>query len=66
MSHSKDAPQLPQIVDEAADSPRWLPALGFGLFVVVAVVIGARILSGDSTATPVEPPAGAAAGEHAP
>lgn len=62
MSHSKDAPQLPQIVDEAADSPRWLPALGFGLFVVVAVVIGARIVAGDNDAAAAPP----AAAEHAP
>ena len=36
-------PRLPEIQDEAADTPLWVPALGLTLFVVVALwlVIGA-------------------------
>jgi len=42
MSHSKDPPQLPLVVDEAGESPGWLPLLGLGLLCAVALVIALR------------------------
>jgi len=30
-------PGLPEIQDEAADTPMWVPVLGLGLFVLVAL-----------------------------
>jgi hypothetical protein len=42
MSHSKDPPQLPKVVDEAGASPGWVPLLGLGLLCAVALVIALR------------------------
>jgi hypothetical protein len=39
MSHSKSPPSLPQIVDEAGDSPRWLPLLGAFVFALLAFMV---------------------------
>lgn len=39
MGHANTPPQLPEVTDEAADSPKWLPALGAGLFAVAVVLI---------------------------
>jgi hypothetical protein len=36
MGHESTPPELPEIRDEAANSPRWLPWLGIGLFVLFA------------------------------
>ena len=41
-SESQAPPQLPTIVDEAGDSPAWLPWLGVGLFCLAAMLIAAR------------------------
>ncbi len=35
-------PQLPTVVDEAGDSPKWLPWLGLGLFCLIAVLVAGR------------------------
>jgi len=43
MSHDKHAPRLPKVVDEAADTPGWVPALGLGLFAVLAIVMAIRL-----------------------
>jgi len=34
MGHSSTPPQLPEIADEAGDTPRWVPLLGIILFVI--------------------------------
>jgi hypothetical protein len=39
MSETKEPPRLPDIVDEAADSPTWLPWIGFGVIVVLAFLL---------------------------
>jgi hypothetical protein len=43
MSHSKSPPSLPTIVDEAGDSPSWVPILGIVLFAVGALLAAARM-----------------------
>jgi hypothetical protein len=43
MSHDKHAPRLPRIVDEAPDTPGWVPALGLGLFAVVSILFAIRL-----------------------
>lgn len=57
-------PGLPEIQDEAADTPMWVPALGLGLFVLVALylVISSAFAEPEAEAAPaIEPPAAAAA-----
>jgi hypothetical protein len=39
MGHAHTPPELPEITDEAGDSPKWLPGLGLALFVLAAVSI---------------------------
>jgi hypothetical protein len=43
MSHPKLPPSIPTVIDEAGDTPGWVPALGFGLFAAVALVIAIRL-----------------------
>jgi hypothetical protein len=43
MSDHKHAPGLPAIVDEAPDTPGWVPALGLGLFAVIAIAVAIRL-----------------------
>jgi hypothetical protein len=38
MSDSNKAPGLPEITDEAGDSPLWLPAVGVALLVLMALM----------------------------
>lgn len=60
------APGLPEIRDEAADTPMWIPALGLGLFVLATVwlVISAAFEDvSEETGAPVEVAAQPAAGE---
>jgi hypothetical protein len=33
MGHENTPPTLPEVTDEAQDSPMWLPALGAALFI---------------------------------
>lgn len=56
MSASKDPPHLPDVVDEAGDSPGWVPLLGLGLLCLVALLIAFRQATGAG-----EPPTDAAA-----
>ena len=58
MSHDQHAPRLPEIKDEAADTPAWVPALGLGLFALIAIVIAVRLAY--TEANPVALDAGAA------
>jgi hypothetical protein len=57
MSHSKEPPQLPDVVDEAGSSPSWVPLLGFGLLCLVALVIALRQAAVELSPPP--PPAAA-------
>jgi hypothetical protein len=47
MSDTKLPPSLPTVVDEAGASPAWVPALGLGLFLVLALVVAAQLASRD-------------------
>jgi hypothetical protein len=42
MGHAHSAPELPEVTDEAADTPKWVPLLGLALFVlaVAGIVMG--------------------------
>jgi hypothetical protein len=42
MSESKQPPRLPDVVDEAGDSPRWIPWLGLAVLCLVAFVLAAQ------------------------
>jgi len=60
MSESKEAPSLPTIIDEAADSPTWLPMLGVALFCAVAAIVALQQVRGAAPQTAPEAPAEAA------
>lgn len=61
MSASHEAPGLPEVKDEAGDSPRWLPWLGVGLFCLAAMLVAARL---SLEPKPGAPGQDAAAGEQ--
>jgi hypothetical protein len=42
MGHENTPPQLPEVRDEAGDTPRWVPVLGALLFVIAAAAIVVR------------------------
>ncbi|HEX7479901.1 MAG TPA: hypothetical protein VF331_19015 [Polyangiales bacterium] len=77
MSHEKHAPTLPQVTDEAANTPNWVPALGFGLFALFALLFAVRHAMHDAAPTngaadapaaaeqPTNPPAAADAPRQA-
>lgn len=46
--HKHAAPSLPEVVDEAADTPAWVPALGLGLFALIALVFAMRLAFPDA------------------
>ena len=56
MSHAKTPPTLPTVVDEAGDTPGWVPALGLTLFAVLALVAAVRYAIDDAqpSAAPVQ------------
>jgi hypothetical protein len=62
MSHAKEPPRLPEvIVDEAGDSPRWLPLVGLGLLAAAALLVAVHQATGgsaDTTPAPNKAPAG--------
>jgi len=64
------APGLPEIHDEAADTPMWLPTLGLAIFAIVALFLIARAAVEDASAelegTIVEAPADEPAAADAP
>lgn len=39
MSHANTPPELPEVTDEAGDTPSWVPVLGVALFVVLAALL---------------------------
>lgn len=45
-------PALPPIIDEAPDSPMWLPAAGLGLLALVVLFVLIRAASGGEAAAP--------------
>jgi len=62
MHESNKAPEIPQVVDEAADTPWWVPLLGavlLALFVLLFVASQAR-QGGDEADRPVPAPQAAA------
>jgi hypothetical protein len=58
-SHPKTPPTLPTVVDEAGETPGWVPALGIGLFALVALLIAVQLASSDAEKAP-QPPAAVA------
>lgn len=58
-SHPKTPPTLPTVVDEAGETPTWVPALGVGLFALVALVLAVQLAWRDSQDAP-QPPAAVA------
>jgi hypothetical protein len=45
MSLHNASPTLPEVYDEAGKSPSWVPALGVGLFLLFALIVGARFFT---------------------
>jgi hypothetical protein len=39
MSHAHTPPELPEITDEAGETPRWVPMLGAALFALAVALI---------------------------
>ena len=67
MSASKEPPRLPTVVDEAGETPGWIPMLGIAVLVVVGLYIAmgqAHTPAEGATAEPAE--AAAAEGEAKP
>jgi hypothetical protein len=59
MSHANTPPTVPRtIADEAGDTPNWVPALGFALFALIAVVFAVQYarLGSDAQPTAAEEP----------
>ena len=54
MSHAHTPPQLPDITDEAGDTPGWVPLLGVALFVLL-VAYGFWAHSDRETPSPLAP-----------
>lgn len=47
MSQSKAPPTLPEFVDEAGDTPAWVPTLGAVLFGVIALIAASYVGNDD-------------------
>lgn len=60
MGHAETPPQLPDVTDEAGNTPRWVPLLGVGLFVLALLSIVVCHSGGESEAA-AEPEAAAEA-----
>ena len=59
MNESKQAPELPEIIDEAADTPWWLPVLGAALLALFALLfVVSQIGGGQDEAGSDQAPAG--------
>jgi hypothetical protein len=54
--HAHPAPGIPEVKDEAGDSPAWLPKLGLGLGLALAALIAFTIMQAEKSA-PDEAPA---------
>jgi hypothetical protein len=64
--HHDGPPTLPEIVDEAGDTPTWVPILGIALFALIAVMFVAREQMKTDVPAPVAAPAADAPAEPAP
>jgi hypothetical protein len=51
MSHANTPPTLPTVVDEAGDSPNWVPVLGLALFALVSLLVAIQFASQENTQT---------------
>ncbi|HEX6245065.1 MAG TPA: hypothetical protein VFZ61_29290 [Polyangiales bacterium] len=60
MGHADTPPQLPEVTDEAGNTPRWVPLLGVGLFALAVLTIVVCHTGADSE-TGAEPEAAAEA-----
>jgi hypothetical protein len=61
MSEAHEPPGLPTVVDEAADTPPWVPKLGLALLAaVVLYVVAMRVIEPASDPTPDDPAPAAA------
>lgn len=55
---------LPEIHDEAGDTPLWVPALGLGLLLLATLYfVFSAAFADDESEAPAEPPAAEAAAE---
>ena len=57
MSDESHQDGLPEVHDEAGDTPRWVPLLGFGLLLLVIMVMGICAAIGDEVAEEQAAPA---------
>jgi hypothetical protein len=64
MSHAHTPPAVPKtIVDEAGETPNWVPALGFALFAIIALVCAVEYARQDLQAANVDQPQQAQQGD---
>lgn len=54
MGHANTPPQIPEVTDEAGDSPKWLPMLGVA---VLAALVAWVVLSHSGAEGDAEAPA---------
>lgn len=57
MGHAETPPQLPEVTDEAGNTPRWVPLLGAGLFALAVLSIVVCHRGGDTEGGDTEPAA---------
>ena len=56
-AHAHPAPGIPEVKDEAGDSPTWLPKLGVLLGLALAGLIALMVSEAQKTAAPTDAPA---------
>jgi hypothetical protein len=67
MSHAKEPPSLPEvIVDEAGNSPAWLPLVGLGLLALAALLIAVHQAIGSAEDAKPQPAPAAQEAARAP
>lgn len=64
-AHHDGPPSLPQVTDEAGNSPTWLPFTGLALLALIALVTIFRMQSKDEIPAAAEAPAADVAAEAA-
>ena len=67
MSDDSQQGGLPEVHDEAGDTPRWVPLLGFTLLLLLLLKMGISAATGDEPTEAVapDPPSGAEAADPA-
>lgn len=59
-AHHDGPPGLPEVIDEAGDTPKWVPITGLGLLALIAILFVIRAqLPADETAPAAKVEAGA-------